>query len=210
LGLRRQGRLSDSSGSLSARYAEALRSIYRAVGDVTGAEVVIDSSKRAMHVYLGVQVAGMRTHIVHLVRDPRAIAYSWRGRRDEVVLRPSRSSMNWVASNLAVEALHRRTAGASHTFVRYEDFIRQPMATLEELGDRIGIRDSSFPFVDPTTLRMKPNHTVAGSPSRFISGDVKLVPDDEWKLKMSLRDRAFATLPAAPFLRHYGYSLGSK
>jgi hypothetical protein len=207
LRLRRQARNTLPTGSSAERYGEALRRIYLAIADATGAEVVIDSSKRAMHVYLGARVTGMRTHVVHLVRDPRAIAYSWRGRRDGVTLTPSRSSVNWAASNLATEALHRRSFGSRYSFLRYESFIRDPMVTLEELGRQIGIPDRTLPFVDPTTLHMSTNHSIAGSPSRFVHGDVKLVPDDEWKLKMRFRDRMLATIPTVPFLRHYGYRI---
>jgi hypothetical protein len=205
LKLRRQALLSASTGSLPERYGDALRRIYLAIFNITGTEVIIDSSKRAMHVYLGATIRGIRTHVIHLVRDPRAIAYSWRGRREEVTLTPSRSSVNWLAGNLAVEALRRRAFESNYTFVRYEDFINSPMDTLQDLGSRMGVRDSALPFVDASTLLMTDNHTVAGSPSRFLRGDVKFVPDDEWKLKMNRRDRALATLLTAPVLRHYGY-----
>jgi hypothetical protein len=208
LKLRRQAALSVPVGSSAANYAEALRRLYLALADLTGAEVVIDSSKIAMHVHLGARFAGVRSHVVHLVRDPRAIAYSWRRKAvDGVTFGPARVSMSWVASNLAVEALDGRVADSSYTFVRYEDFVRDPVGALELLSDRIGVGGSSLPFVDARTLRLDANHTVAGNPSRFKRGDVQLVPDEEWRSKMSIRDYVLATLPAAPLFRRYSYPL---
>jgi hypothetical protein len=209
LKLRREVGLSNLSQSPSIRYAEALRHIYFAIAGATGAEVIVDSSKRAMHTFIGARLAGMRAHIIHLVRDPRAIAYSWpRRNTDAIILGPVRVSMNWVVSNFAAETF--RQPDTSYTLVRYEDFIRNPKPTLAKLGERIGIQDPFLPFVDAMTLHMAANHTVAGSPSRFRTGDVKLAPDDEWRIRMSARDRTLATLLAAPFLKRYGYPFRSR
>ena len=208
LKLRRQAALSAPVGSSAANYAEALRRLYLAVAEITESKVVIDSSKIAMHVYLGARFAGIRSHVVHLVRDPRAIAYSWRRRAvDDVTFGPARTSMSWVASNWAARTLGNDTVNSGYTFVRYEDFARDPGTILERLSRQIGVDGSSLPFVDATTLHLDSNHTVAGNPSRFKRGNVQLVADDEWRLRMRTRDLILATLPAAPFLNRYAYPL---
>jgi hypothetical protein len=208
LKLRRQAGLPAPLGTSAEHYAEALRRLYAAIATVTGAEMVVDSSKAAMHVYLGARCAGIRAHVVHLVRDPRAIAYSWRRRSIEGVTHgPTHVSINWVAGNLAVEAFNNRAVDLRYTFVRYEDFVRDPMATLGTLSGQIGLRRSSLPFVDATTLHLEPNHTVAGNPSRFKSGNIRLVPDDEWRQSMHARDQMLVTLLAAVLLRRYAYPL---
>lgn len=208
LGMQRQSRLSLPVGSVARRYAEALGSIYLAVADISGANVIVDSSKLAMHVDLGAHFADVPAHIIHLVRDPRALAHNWDRRNNvEGISKPIRVSMHWVVSNLIVQTLDRSDANVGFTRVRYEDFIRTPKVTLEALGRQLGLDRLSLPFLDATTLQMQPNHGVAGSGSRFKTGDVKLIPDEEWRQRMSLRDRMLATLPAAPLLLSYGYSL---
>lgn len=212
LKLRRQARLSVPLGASAEHYALALRSLYLAIANVTGAEMIVDSSKAAMHVYLGMHSTGLRTHVLHLVRDPRAIAYSWRRRNIDKVITygPTRVAVNWVASNLAVQALNDHASNSSYTLVRYEDFVREPKSTLEAISNQIGLGYSSFPFINATTLRMEANHTVAGNPSRFKSGDVQLSPDEEWRSRMSTRDRVLATLPATALLRRYAYPLRAR
>lgn len=209
LRIRRQAGMRAPAEPVAERYAGALRRIYLATAQASGAQVVIDSSKLAMHVYLGARFAAVRAHVVHLARDPRAIAYSWQRRAsDEVISGPLRASMNWVASNLAVRQLER-AGDVDYTFIRYEDFIRAPRAVLTDLAGRIGLDARALPFADEQTLRMQPNHAVAGSPSRFASGEVTLAPDEEWRERMRLRDRVLATLPATPFLHSFGYAVTS-
>lgn len=193
--------------ALALRYVQALERVYSALASVTNAETVIDSSKHAMHVYLLAQLSNMNMHVIHLVRDPRALSYSWRRRRtDEVVGGPVRVALNWTASNFAIELLQRR-ASATYTRVRYEEFIQAPQLVLERLGAEIGVPGTNLPFVNPTTLQLDANHAVAGSPSRAKIGAVEVIPDNEWKANVSRREQLTVTAVSSPFLHRYGYSL---
>lgn len=210
LGLSRQARSTEPIDQSAMLYADALRRLYLAVASITGSQVIVDSSKIAMHVYLGSRFAGVRSHVVHLVRDVRAIAYSWRRSSiDDVTFGPARVSGSWVVSNLAVGALQARLGGSGYTLVRYEDFIRSPGDILGNIADAIGFPGAPLPLVGASTLRVGSNHTVAGNPSRFKSGDIELVPDEEWRRRIRVGDRMLATLPGVPLLRRYGYSLFS-
>jgi len=70
----------------------------------TGARVIVDSSKVPTGGAALFQMAGITPAVVHLVRDPRAVAYSWRrpkrgfDRRGAAV-----STWDWVRLNLAAE-----------------------------------------------------------------------------------------------------------
>ena len=64
------------------RYVEHLDRLYRGIAEVSGAALIVESSKDANFASLLSRVPGLQTRIVHLVRDPRAVAYSWtRSRR---------------------------------------------------------------------------------------------------------------------------------
>lgn len=63
-------------------YLEYYARLYRAAGDVSGAEVVIDSSKHAALAFCLRWAAHAGTgeldlRVVHMVRDSRGVAYSW-------------------------------------------------------------------------------------------------------------------------------------
>jgi hypothetical protein len=210
VGLSRQARSAEPIDQSARRYADALRQLYLAVASVTDSQVIVDSSKIAMHVYLGSRFAGVRSHVVHLVRDVRAIAYSWRRSSiDGVTFGPARASGSWVVSNLAVGALQARLGASGYTLVRYEDFIRNPGDILGSIANAIGLPGVPLPLVGASTITVGLNHTVAGNPSRFKNGDVELVPDEEWRRRIGAGDRVLATLPGSVLLRRYGYPLFS-
>ena len=59
------------------RYTDVLSRLYRGIGEVAGARVVIDASKHASTAFLLRRVPGIDLRVVHLVRDSRGVAYSW-------------------------------------------------------------------------------------------------------------------------------------
>ncbi len=58
-------------------YGEAFVAAYRAVAAVSGASVVVDSSKYPLHGLFLSTVPDIDLIAMLLVRDPRAVAYSW-------------------------------------------------------------------------------------------------------------------------------------
>ena len=57
-------------------YLDLLDCTYRAIADISGSQVIIDSSKRPAHAALLHLVPHISPYFVHLVRDPRAVSYS--------------------------------------------------------------------------------------------------------------------------------------
>lgn len=192
-----------------ARYGALLGGVYRAIADTAGAGLVVDSSKSPAHVLAVVEHAAVDVRVVQIVRDPRAIAYSW-SRRDIETFRfgPASSSVNWLVMNAAVETLLRPRLGDRLRLVRYEDFVSAPRATIAAVCEWAGVDPrGSLPFADERTVRLGANHTVGGNPSRFRTGAIAIDPDDEWAARMPARDALLATLPAAPLMPRYGYAL---
>ncbi|HEX4817066.1 MAG TPA: sulfotransferase [Nonomuraea sp.] len=161
--------------------AEYVRS-YRMVYSAAGAPVVIDSSKHAS-LACCLAAAGVDVHVVHVVRDPRAVARSWA----RAVLRPEdgrpmtrwspvRTAVHWTAQNAALELLARR--GTRVTMVRYEDLVAEPGPVLAGLARELGLGAAGFPFLDGHTAWLGPSHTVSGNPMRFHVGRVELRRDD--------------------------------
>ena len=152
--------------------------------------------------------------MVHLVRDPRATAYSWS--RKKLLIPPDRyfrqltpvqNSVAWLRRNAVLEALVRPRLRGRYLLLRYEDFIRGPRAAVESICRLAGEPDAELPFVSENVVRLAPNHTVGGNPARFESGETTIAPDDEWRTAMAPRARRLATLPSLPLLRRYGYPL---
>jgi hypothetical protein len=188
-----------------------------AVSDVTGSRVVVDSSKRAQDAAVLTALPGVEHYVLHVVRDPGAVAFSW-GRRDKQVrfaggtramdTRGLMSSLNrWVESSLGAAVLRRYVPEERWMFLRYEDFAREPRAAVSRILAFLGEDPEGGPFVTEDTVELHVNHTVAGNPNRFKVGRVTIRLDDEWTRRMP-RARRFAVQALMwPFLLRYGYPL---
>ena len=188
-------------------YVNLMGRLFSAIAEVTGARVVVDSSKWPSDAAILDLVPGLELYVVHLIRDPRAVAYSW-GTRQPDIGRQSvvASTTNWVAWNLACEALRRKLPERS-TLVRYEDFVKQPRATLGRIVELVGQDPSRIPSIREKTFDIVETHTVSGNPGRFRLGPIEVSPDTRWLEQLSPARKAAATAIALPLLRRYGYPI---
>jgi hypothetical protein len=198
-----------------ALYGDVLTRLHRGVQEVSGAEVIVDSTKHYSNAFALGLVPGLDFHVVHLVRDSRGVAFSWTKhvKKPEAVHQgasmkrycPSRGSRRWLGYNAGFELLGR--LGIPRTRVRYEDLIRAPRAEIARILARAGfpVGGDELSFIGAHDVDLRPNHTVAGNPMRFRVGTVRLRVDDEWKRELPAADRRLVTLLTWPLLAHYGY-----
>ncbi len=195
-------------------YLRLLGALYQAVARVTGARVIVDSSKDPSTAYVLSEMHGAPLRVVHLVRDSRAVAYSWRRRkvRPEIVgdvrymprWGPAFSSANWVLYNVLIELIRLRKV--PYLRVRYEDFVAAPMSTLARVVSFAGGNPDDIPEpASPGVFNIGVAHTISGNPVRFTRGRLELRLDNEWHREMTLSDRAVVTGLTYPFLARYGY-----
>ena len=197
------------------RFAQLMGRVYEEIASVTGARVIVDSSKRPSYAAFLRTVPGCDPYFVHLVREPRASAYSWKSRRyrssagsAEVTRRgPIDSTIRWDLLNLGSEGLLRAVGSSRGIMLRYEDFIASPRPHVERVTRMIAETSWRSPFLDDHTVVLRPNHTIAGNPSRFATGTLVLEDKAEWRTEQSVVDRWATTLVALPFLKRYGYPL---
>lgn len=196
-----------------AQYVRILGRIHRAIAKVTGARVVIDSSKRPSDAAVLRLIPGIDAYFLHVVRDPRAVAFSWRRakawRKDGTSFMrthgPAYSTSLWVGYNLGAERVLRRAAPGHALRIRYEDFVRTPGETVARIGSWINEIVEPVPFLDRNTAKLTGNHSVSGNPSRFKVGAVPIRDDDAWRHQQGWGDRMSVTLLALPFLARYRY-----
>lgn len=193
----------------------ALLAVYRAIQRETGARVIVDSSKLPPYALLLDGLPGLDVMVLHLVRDPRATAFSWLrerpldragGRAMMVRHPPWKSALLWQVWNALTLLLWQR-AGAAYLRVRYEDFVQQPREMTERICWAADIPSVDLPFVSDHVLRLRATHAVAGNPVRHATGSVQLRADDEWRRAMRARDRRLVTTLTAPLLVSLGYPL---
>jgi hypothetical protein len=199
------------------KHTVRLEKLYRSVRESTESRVIVDSSKMPSYGYALEMAPGIDLYVVHLVRDPRAVAYAWlkepRPDADEraYMNRVSviKSSLLWDAWNASSEALWRGSIGR-YMRLRYEDFVAEPWRVVGEILDMLDEDAGQLPFVGERDVELGAGHTVAGNPNRFRSGLVRLQRDDEWVSRMKSRDRTLVTLLTLPLLARYGYPVSAR
>ncbi len=174
--------------------------------------VVVDSSKLPTYAALLDVTPGIDLRILHLVRDPRAVAFSWmrlrrqpdKGATGFMEQRGAlKSAALWLLWNLVTELLWAGRTGR-YTRVRYEAFAADPGPVLEAAGAELGLRLVPERLTG-STVEIGTHHTVAGNPSRMRTGPVAIRLDDEWRHRLDRRARLVTTAVTAPLLRRYGY-----
>lgn len=185
-------------------HAALMGQVYRAAAQRSGAKVIVDTTKIPGESAVLPHLEGIETYFVHLVRDPRAAAYSWSRQKEYVyVLPPGKSTGYWTGFNLAAHALTRRYPERS-LFLKYEDFIADPSGTIDRLLRLCGV-EAAGP-VDGRTVDLHTNHTVTGNPDRFNTGPTVIRPtDDSWRRGLPRSAQRTVAVLSWPLARRYGY-----
>jgi hypothetical protein len=200
----------------TASLVQTMDALYQRIAVVSGSHVIVDSSKRPSDAALLRLLPNVDPYVVHLVRDPRAVAFSWQRDRiepdaadgDEHM--PTRSALLstgvWIELNLVARLVARRYGSRRSMLVRYEDFVRAPRRII---GTILRMLDEPVePPVDGAgRVTLRANHTVGGNPRRFDAGMTTIRADDEWRRGLAARDEWLCSVLAAPLNLAFGYPL---
>ena len=135
---------SEALTDLRAAYAR----IYRAVAEVTSCDVVVDASKGPALGQALAGSAGIDLRILNVVRDPRAVAWSWQRRverphatngTEQMWRIPAhRAAAQWSTLQLEMAAI-AGLGGVRSARLHYEDFVADPVGTLVEATAALGV-----------------------------------------------------------------------
>lgn len=163
--------------------AENCWSVVDAVGEVTGARVIVDSSKWPAQFKLLYLLRPEQARAVHLVRDGRGVISSWIRRVGEPVWK---LALSWTLNNLRAMLLLANLPKSRKLFVRYEDLCRDPEGTMRRICAFAGL-----PFEDGVlVLDKRDKHNIGGSPHRFDMAETRIVLDEKWRTSLSQRQLA--------------------
>lgn len=200
-----------------ATYADVARRLYGAIAAESGCRVIVDSSKEPSYGWF-LRRAGFDVRVLHVVRDSRAVAFSWvrKKERPEVHWRrelmdvhaPLKSAGLWLTFNALCAAMAR--LGCDYRRVHYEDFVADPVAALRPALAMIGVAPAALDGIEGRRLHLTANHTVSGNPMRFAVGEVEVRLDREWRDRMRPADRRLLTALTFPSLLRYGYLGGGR
>jgi len=196
-------------------YTDATARLLRAVQHTSGNSIIVDASKTPAHLLALTNIRDADVHVVHLVRDSRAVAHAFAKprRRPEVYwteeffppVPPLKTALLWDGINVLTAWTGK--SAASYYRVRYEDLVRAPDAVLREVGRSVGVAVSNTSDIARDGLHVDVHHTISGDPMRFASGSLAVTPRPDWRAHMPASVRRSVTAVTWPLLRMYGYPL---
>jgi len=203
------------ASSAPAYFFDTTERLYQGLRDVSTRQVVIDSSKLVTYLVLLAQVSSIDVHIVHLVRDPRAVAHSWQrplvtdpdGRTSMSRFGAVKSAVLWLIMNAVVEWVARQLS-LPCVRVRYEDLVKDPARIVGQLRSGVLGDANSDPgdagHLDDENINLGVTHIISGNAMRFRQGPVSIVEDADWKAGRRSR-RAIVAAITFPLRWRYGY-----
>ena len=194
------------------KFQEGLTKIYTGIETSIKPEFIVDSSKSSSYAMHLQQLKGFDVHVVHLVRDSRAVAFSrlrkkkrpeihW---KDEYMARTPayKTAYQWDLMNLSMDLLKKF---GSYSLVRYEDFIKDPKGVVQTILNDMALSNKNISFIKGKKIELGMDHTVSGNPMRFKVGDIELRVDEQWKNEMTKFNKKVVTFMTYPQLKKYGY-----
>jgi hypothetical protein len=198
----------------SGEFPSTVERLYQGIAGATGCQVIVDSSKEPHYSYILRTLPSLEVFFLHLVRDPRAIAYSWRENRKREsglpyhALMERRGAMTsatyFDVSNIAAEVMWTRHRNY-YMFLRYEDFLARPEKTLHKIGQWVGLDLDPSRVIKDGNVILGPSHTAWGNPNRFEEGSVPFRTEESWRSHMPRQRQLAVTALTLPLVKRYGY-----
>jgi hypothetical protein len=200
-------------------FSDRLAKLYEAIAEVSGARVIIDSSKQPGPALVLANLEGVDPYFIHLTRDPRAVVRSWKTAKHDALsptdaleaLPPVRVTLNWSARALAAELLVASRAGpTNYKRLAWESFVQSPREAYRDIMQFIGEPPASSAFVDDHSVQVAPSHTIAGNPGRREGGVRRISLDETWREELTSKERVAIAAASAPMMLKLGYPLDSR
>lgn len=209
--VRLQGELWTHRRDVTA-YVKRLARLYEAIAEVAHARVIVDNSKMPGPALAVESIAGLDVRVLHLTRDPRAVAASWQTRKEDVVgghhlevRGPREVARAWMTRAIGTETLVRARA-THYRRISYERFATEPEIVVDEVLHFVGEATGSPAFVGPGKVVLEPTHSTGGNPSRFERYERQIVSDDRWHTELDSATRRKVEWITTPVRQYVGYS----
>jgi hypothetical protein len=191
--------------------------LYQSIGQLTGATWIVDAGKEPVFGSFLARIDGADVGTIHLVRDPRGVAFSWQKLvqsdsepRDMPRKAPAMTAVDWVLQNTLVQ-LGLRRLSSTYVRVRYEELVTRPEHVLREISRATGLAMAAPAAT--TGARVDPgdrgdHHLVAGNPGvRQLAGNLRLRPDEDWRTQLPRAQQRVVTAICSGLMAAYGYPL---
>lgn len=198
-------------------YHQLWAAMFDAIAAVSGASVLIDSSKTgrgALYRPLSLARSGFPVSLISVVRDPRAVAWSImrreidKGHWQQPTTRFAQAAyagFHWTLTNLSTSALYRSQDTVPYLSLRFEDFNAAPVEWLRRIESAFGLDLTQSIAIARNGSEIPGGHLSSGNEVR-LRAPVRLTQQPPtWKTALPRSAKLGITLSA---LAAYGYHYG--
>lgn len=215
---RRWASTAAAADSTFRRFQAQTLALYRTIQEVSGKDIIVDSSKGPGIAYFLSTLPEIKLSVVHLVRDGRAVAWSSMqafkkderaGVERDLHAKPAwKTALRWRVTNSLTEWAVKKGDAVRSIRLRYEDFTADPATELARVGTFLDEDFSSLVAKAAAGEEMEIGHKIGGSRIR-MQGRIRLkAADDVWRRSMPAASRFQVRLVAGRQLAKYGYLAG--
>lgn len=186
-----------------------VESWFKAIHHQSNAQVITDSTIYPLFGYCLSLMPSIDLHVVHLIKDPRSFVHSMNKAKytskNEVWsprVPPLQSISSWMKRNIFIELIFSKYKG-KYLRVHYEDFIEDPIRTLNEIGRLLNLKLENFEFIRGKKITFGECHLSCGNIDAFKKGEIILKVDERWKQEMNFGTKFLVTLMTWPLLLKY-------
>lgn len=208
------------ASSIPHELVEITTRLFRGILAETGATTIIDESKNLTYFNIVKKTNLFNLRVVHIVRDPRAVAFSWQRaknfQRDSRLVDSApryfkrsyhRTAFNWFGKQFILWMTRAFIPPERYLIFRYEDFVQNPRQYYENACTNLGLTGAS-PFVNQWDFNCTNiHHLIASNPSTAKPGLNNIRIDQEWLNTMPTWAKLLVTLICWPMLLAYGYPI---
>ena len=164
---------------------------------------LVDASKSVYRLLWLKEAGQFDVRVIHLVKDPRAFVYSMCKNRPGLS-RPWwlwKAALRWNVENRLFDRLFQKHFTANEVLrMRYDDLASDPQSCLGRISKWL---DVSADDRLPDKFRIE-NHGIAGNPSRFETGGIRL--DEKWRVELRRGSQLLVRAATSGPARRYGFS----
>ena len=192
-----------------AGWSRSIRGIQRAFIDAhvrfydqaveySGRSVYVDGTKSIRRAQLFLENTPRRLRVVHLIRDGRAFANSFRKNRHMDMTALPEAAKQWNEYIHHVDQFQRRSGRVEVLTLRYEDLCRTPEDFLNELFTFLGV-----PYEDVLSVRRSDAHVLGNRMRREFTNVIR--EDESWKQEIDAAGRDSLNTMMHEGLTRFGY-----
>ena len=197
-------------------YVRIWRVMINAVAEVSGASIIVDSSKTGRHSLcrpLSLAQAGFDVCLLQMMRDPRAVTWSKLRREIDkgrlhgdaaIFAAAAQSCFHWSITNLSTGWRYSRQKALPYYEIRYEDFMDHPLAELQNIQQAFYLDLSRAIEIVQTDAEIDSGHLASGNEIRMQAPLHLRKQPPTWKSALP-RAARLGVLVSAPAAHLYHY-----